>query len=167
MHEIKSKQLFFIDSRTTPNTVASRAAENKNLFNSSRDVFLDNERSIFAIHEQFRKLIDVAKRKGTGIAIGHLYGETLTYLEMAIPQLQQEGIEVIPVSNLIVIQHPTTCCLPNGWLLSLVLGQSKSVGLIISPALSDQPGPRTTEPKGPKWRNLCQLKSETLRLRSG
>ncbi len=114
MEEIKSKQLFFVDSRTTHKTVASRVAKNKNLFTSSRDVFLDNDRSIYAIHTQFRKLIDLAKIKGTGIAIGHPYQETLTYLEMAIPHLQQEGIKIIPVSNLIAIQQPYNLLLANG-----------------------------------------------------
>jgi len=105
MEEIKAMELFFIDSRTTPNTVASIVAKKKNLLVASRDIFLDNERSIYAIDKQFRKLVNLAKRRGTGIAICHPYQETLAYLEIAIPQLQEEGIEIIPASNLVALRQ--------------------------------------------------------------
>jgi uncharacterized protein len=105
MEEIKLMQLFFVDSRTTPDTVASIVAKKKNLLSSSRDIFLDNERSIYAIDRQFRKLVNLAKRQGSGIAIGHPHEETLAYLEIAIPRLQEEGIEIIPASNLIALRQ--------------------------------------------------------------
>lgn len=113
MEEIEAMALFFVDSRTTPNTVASIVAKKKNLLVASRDIFLDNDRSIYAIDKQFRKLVNLAKRKGTGIAICHPYQETLAYLEIAIPQLHEEGIEIIPASNLVALQHIYSLQLAN------------------------------------------------------
>jgi len=55
--------------------------------------------------DQFRKLIRLAKRRGTAIAICHPYREILAFLESAIPQLAAEDIEIIPASNLLALQQ--------------------------------------------------------------
>jgi polysaccharide deacetylase 2 family uncharacterized protein YibQ len=105
MDDIQKRNLFFVDSRTTPNSVATKVARQKQLMTASRDIFLDNDPSTQAISEQFRKLIRLAKRRGTAIAICHPYKETLAFLETAIPQLAAEGIEIIPASNLLALQQ--------------------------------------------------------------
>ena len=105
MDDIQNRNLFFVDSRTTPKSVASKVARQKQLMTASRDIFLDNDPSPQAINDQFRKLIRLAKRRGTAIAICHPYRETLTFLESAIPQLAAEGIEIIPASNLLALQQ--------------------------------------------------------------
>ena len=101
MEAVKKHQLFFVDSRTTPKNVASKVAKQQNIRVASRDVFLDNVATVFEIDRQFRKLIDVAKRRKTAIAIGHPYAETIAYLKLALPMLEAEGIKVIPVSEVI------------------------------------------------------------------
>jgi polysaccharide deacetylase 2 family uncharacterized protein YibQ len=105
MKEIGDLNFFFVDSRTTPKTIAAGVARRNNLLTSSRDIFLDNDTSVYDIDVQFRKLIRMAKRKGTAIAIGHPYPETLAYLELAIPQLADEGIKIIPASNLVALRE--------------------------------------------------------------
>lgn len=105
MGEMKARDFYFIDSRTTPKSVARDIAEEFEVFASSRDVFLDNERTHASIDAAFQKLIAKAKEQGTAIAIGHPYPETLAYLTAAIPTLASQGIEVIPASNLIAIQQ--------------------------------------------------------------
>jgi hypothetical protein len=107
MDVIKRHNLFFIDSRTTPRTIASRVAKQMAVFASSRDVFLDNEQTFFEVDREFRRLVHTAEIRGTAIAIGHPYPVTLDYLEMAIPQLEDRGISLIPASNLIAIQKMT------------------------------------------------------------
>jgi polysaccharide deacetylase 2 family uncharacterized protein YibQ len=101
MQSVKRHQLFFIDSRTTHMTVASEIAEQQNVLSASRDIFLDNERNIFAIDQQFRKLIRLARQKRTAIAIGHPYPATTEYLAYALPLLADENIRVIPVSDML------------------------------------------------------------------
>ncbi len=105
MGEMKARDFYFIDSRTTPKSVAGEIAMKYEVFSSSRDVFLDNERTPESIDAAFQKLIKKAREEGTAIAIGHPYPETLTYLTRAIPHLSNLGIEVIPASNLIAIQQ--------------------------------------------------------------
>ena len=101
MQSVKKHRLFFIDSRTTHMTVASKIAEQQNILSASRDIFLDNERNTFAIDQQFRKLIYLARQKHTAIAIGHPYPATIEYLAYAIPLLADENIRVISVSDML------------------------------------------------------------------
>ncbi|MEO2174214.1 MAG: divergent polysaccharide deacetylase family protein [bacterium] len=105
MEDIKRRNFFFVDSRTTPKSVAHKVARRKQILTSGRDVFLDNDPSFFEIDRAFHRLIQIARRNGTAIGIGHPYRNTLDYLEIALPQLQQQGIEVIPASNLLALQQ--------------------------------------------------------------
>lgn len=101
MQSVKQHRLYFIDSRTTHQTVASEIATQQNVLSASRDIFLDNERNLFSIDRQFRKLLHLARQKKTAIAIGHPYPATIEYLAYAIPLLADENIRVIAVSDML------------------------------------------------------------------
>lgn len=105
MDELKSRNFFFLDSRTSPKTVAYKVALKKNILSGARDVFLDNERTTFEIDKAFQHLVKIAKRRGTAIGIGHPHKQTLDYLAMAIPHLEQQGIKLLSVSNLLALQR--------------------------------------------------------------
>ena len=104
MRSVKRHKLFFVDSRTTHKSVASEIALQENIRTASRDVFLDNDRSLYGIDKEFRRLMAVAKQRKTAIAIGHPYPSTLQYLEHAIPMLQDEGIRLISVSEMLKLR---------------------------------------------------------------
>jgi polysaccharide deacetylase 2 family uncharacterized protein YibQ len=104
MRSLKRHKLFFVDSRTTHKSVASEIAVQENIRTASRDVFLDNDRSLYGIDKEFRRLLALAKRRKTALAIGHPYPSTLQYLEHAIPMLQQEGIQLISVSEMLKLR---------------------------------------------------------------
>ncbi|HED18819.1 MAG TPA: divergent polysaccharide deacetylase family protein [Gammaproteobacteria bacterium] len=97
--------LFFVDSRTTVDTVAQRIALENNVPNIERNVFLDNELSAEEIALQFERLVRLAKKQGTALAIGHPHPQTLALLEQRIPQLKARGIQLLPVRDLIDIQQ--------------------------------------------------------------
>lgn len=101
MRSVKRHKLFFVDSRTTHKSVASEMAVQENIRTASRDVFLDNDRSLYGIDKEFRRLLALAKQRKTAIAIGHPYPSTLQYLEHALPMLKDEGIRLIPVSEML------------------------------------------------------------------
>ena len=101
MRAVKRHKLFFVDSRTTHKSVASEIALQENIRTASRDVFLDNDRSLYGIDKEFRRLLAVAKRRKTAIAIGHPYPSTLQYLEHALPMLKREGVRLISVSEML------------------------------------------------------------------
>lgn len=105
MEEIYHYPLYFVDSRTIASSVAIDTAQKNHIPSLSRDVFLDHWQTRKSIHNQFNRLIDVAKKKGTAIAIGHPHKVTTDYLEWALPKLDQEGIRIATVSALWAIRH--------------------------------------------------------------
>ena len=101
MHELAAQNAFFVDSLTTPESVGHEMARRHGLPVTTRDVFLDNERGKLDINEQFNKLIRIARHRGYAVGIGHPYPETLAYLEESLPLLEDAGVELVPVSELL------------------------------------------------------------------
>ena len=97
--------LFFVDSRTTVNTVARWVAEENGVPASERNVFLDNRLDADDIRREFERLLGLARKQGTALAIGHPNALTLEMLERQLPRLKQQGIRLVPVSELIEMQQ--------------------------------------------------------------
>ncbi len=93
--------LFFVDSRTTADSVAATMAREVGIAYLVRDVFLDRERDVGAIHMQFQRLMEIARKRGRALAIGHPYMETLDFLERRLPELADSGIELVPLSTML------------------------------------------------------------------
>ena len=94
-------ELFFVDSYTTPRSVALQLARENGVPATRRDVFLDHERSRSSIAAEFQRLITLARRRGYAVAIGHPYPETLAFLEEALPRLDEVGVELVALRSLI------------------------------------------------------------------
>jgi len=101
MTELKHQQLFFIDSRTSADSQAWEIAQQHGLSSHKRDVFLDHERESSAIEKQFERMVQLAKRRGSALAIGHPYPETLSVLEQQVPLLRRQGIELVTIERLL------------------------------------------------------------------
>jgi polysaccharide deacetylase 2 family uncharacterized protein YibQ len=116
MREMLGRQpLFFVDSRTTVATVARQVAQENGVPSIDRNVFLDNELDEAAIAFQFDRLLRLARRQGTALAIGHPHRETLALLEREIPKLRQQGLQLLPVSQLIELQQQDTQTWQASW----------------------------------------------------
>ncbi len=101
MDEMLKTNLYFVDSRTTADTLAEQTANEYQIQNTRRDVFLDHEHDRSTIEFQFERLIKLAKKNGSAVGIGHPFTETLDVLEQKIPQLKAEGIQLVLISELI------------------------------------------------------------------
>jgi len=101
MQVVAERQLYFIDSKTTGKSVVLAATQKHGVKTRSRDVFLDNDKSYKALDRQFNQLIQLAKKHGHAVAIGHPYPETYRYLKKNLPRLTQQGIKVVPASALL------------------------------------------------------------------
>ena len=93
----------FIDSRTTHHTVALETAKSYGLASTRRDVFLDYAPGKIA--QQFKELINKARRQGSALAIAHPHMETITFLRSHLGQLKQLGIDLVPLSQLIAMRQ--------------------------------------------------------------
>ena len=87
MEVVQQRGLYFIDSLTNPLSVAESEALQAGIPTDRRDVFLDNDRSLDGLFQQFQRAMDIAERKGSAILIGHPYPETLDFLEVVLPEL--------------------------------------------------------------------------------
>jgi polysaccharide deacetylase 2 family uncharacterized protein YibQ len=104
MQELRSRDLYFVDSRTSQRSVAAKVASEFNVPHLSRHVFLDNERNTEAIDFRFQELVARAKKRGIAVAIGHPYQVTIDYLREALPKLEEQGIELALVSEALIPQ---------------------------------------------------------------
>jgi polysaccharide deacetylase 2 family uncharacterized protein YibQ len=101
-------KLFFVDSRTTRLTVARELAGEYGVPSSQRNVFLDDVAEPDAIRAQFRRLLRIARRDGSAIAIGHPYPATLDVLSEELVQLDRRNVRLVRVADLIRIQQART-----------------------------------------------------------
>ena len=101
MQQLQTHGLFFVDSRTSAATVAAAKAQAIGLASLSRDVFLDDTRTVEAITGQLHKAITLARKQGTVVIIGHPYPQTLEVLERELPRLKAQGVEWIPIRQMI------------------------------------------------------------------
>ncbi len=94
--------LFFVDSKTTPDSVVADVAEQSGVPHLQRDVFLDNQRDQTHIEQQILTLADIALQRGYAVGVGHVGPEggsvTIRAIEAMIPRLQQRGVEIVPAS---------------------------------------------------------------------
>jgi hypothetical protein len=97
--------LYFVDSRTDAASRAEQAAQEAGLETARRDIFLDNSRNPEQIRHHLYEAVKLARLKGSAIAIGHPYPETVRVLQAELPQLQLQGVELVPVSRVIALQR--------------------------------------------------------------
>jgi len=100
-----AKPLFFVDSRTTPQSVIATLARRNGVATITRDVFLDNSKKPHDIRMQFLKLVERAKSRGTALAIGHPYNSTIEVLKQELANLSNHGVRLVKVSRLIELRR--------------------------------------------------------------
>lgn len=101
MPALRQRKLFFIDSRTTADTVAYQVAERSGVLAASRKVFLDDNPTKEAVLGQLDLAVKDAMRDGAAIAIGHPHPGTIAALSQALPQLESRGVHLVFASDVV------------------------------------------------------------------
>ena len=101
LEEIRRYNLFFIDSMTSKNSIAYELAQEMGVKTAVRSVFLDNKNDMEYIKEQILEAREIALKDGEAIAIGHSRINTFYVLKRMVPELIKDGIEIVPVSQLV------------------------------------------------------------------
>ncbi len=96
--ELKRRRLFFLDSRTTPQTVGLEVAQSVGLRAMERSFFIDHSSDEEEIKQRIEKLIQLSLSSGKAIGIGHPHPSTLKSLKEMIPKMKERGIEIVPLS---------------------------------------------------------------------
>jgi len=103
MEEIAAREgLFFVDSYTTHLSIALDAAAEAGIRARRRDVFLDSDAAPQSVAREFERLKSLARKQGSAIGIGHPYAATLAFLEAALPELENEGIRLVGIRELVM-----------------------------------------------------------------
>ena len=77
---LEKYNFIFVDSRTSPKSVAKKYSAKHNMPYIVRNTFLDNTKDFAAIQNQLKEAIKIAKKQGYAIAIGHPYDVTIKAL---------------------------------------------------------------------------------------
>ncbi|WP_051184608.1 divergent polysaccharide deacetylase family protein [Desulfatiglans anilini] len=97
---LKSHDLYYLDSRTSPRSVAIDLAGDLGLEAVSRNVFLDDDPSLPAVQTQMERLLSLARHNGSAVGIGHPHESTLQVLREFASRIRSE-FEVVAVSELV------------------------------------------------------------------
>lgn len=101
MAELKSRGLLWLDSKTTPGSAGTSAAQAAGVPFVERDVFIDNEQSVTAVLAQLAAAEKIARSRGSAVAIGHPHDATLEALGQWLPTLAGKGIALAPVTEIL------------------------------------------------------------------
>lgn len=98
---LKEKNLYFLDSKTSPRSVAYELALKKKVPAASRQVFLDADEDRSRVRDRLMELFSLARKNGQAIGIGHPFPETLEVLKTYLPRAAEFGVQLAPVSALL------------------------------------------------------------------
>jgi len=98
---LKGKGFFFVDSVTSPRTVALGAMEKAGVPAARRDVFLDDSARPEEIRRQWDRALRIAKERGSALLQCHSRREARLLLVELLPRLREEGIQAVTVAELL------------------------------------------------------------------
>ena len=138
MQALEPYNLYFLDSMTIGNSQAMRAANGTRVKVIKRKVFLDDSQKEADIRAQFNRAIQVARRDGSAIAIGHPHPSTVRVLQQMVYNLPADITLVRPGS---------------------LLNESYTDNSASSQPASSQSKPAKTPPRNPfRGIPLCKMK---------
>ncbi len=98
LSELKKRGLIFVDSRTSPKSIAYEQARKMQLISGYSQSFLDAVDNIKLIGERMEELKALAQEKGKIIVIAHPRKNTLRFLKAQLPLLRKK-IEFITIKD--------------------------------------------------------------------
>ncbi len=101
MKALADRRLYFVDSRTTADSVALDVARRLGVPAFYRSVFLDNTETVAYSLGKLRELRRDVEDQGAALAIGHPHATTLAALAQFLPGLERDDIQLVPASQLV------------------------------------------------------------------
>jgi len=104
MTTLRHRNLFYMDSLTSPDSVGRELAPRIGVRTISRDIFLDNEKDVESIIFQFRKAEHLAREEGYAVVTGHPYPQTVKALRQWLAD-KDDNIRLCRLSRLVQTQN--------------------------------------------------------------
>lgn len=102
LKELARHRLIFLDSKTTPRSVARPIANALGLPFAARDVFLDDHQDGISVRTRLQQLERIARRQGHAIAIGHPRDRTLVALRNWLSAGTGRAFRIVPVTRIVM-----------------------------------------------------------------
>ncbi len=103
MEVLGARDLIYVDSLTSPRSVAHKVAQRNAVPFLRRNIFLDNQATLEYAQGQFDRLVDAAHSKGYAIAIGHPYPDTLDMLHQRLSDIERHGVRLIGIRCMVEV----------------------------------------------------------------
>ncbi|MFH1665279.1 MAG: divergent polysaccharide deacetylase family protein [Candidatus Omnitrophota bacterium] len=101
MMDLKKRDMFFLDSRTTEDSICGEAARDAGVPYLRRDIFIDSDMDRGRIAEQMKKVEKAALAGGVVVAIGHDRTLTVGVMREVVPGMERKGIKFVNISELV------------------------------------------------------------------
>lgn len=101
LERLKERKLFFIDSRTTSQSVAYETAQAMGIPSSYRKVFLDTEKDEDYIKQKLIELFNLAQKEGWALGICHPTAKTLKVLKENLHLVDEYNLEPVFASQIV------------------------------------------------------------------
>ena len=103
---LKGRNLFFLDSRTTAETVAAAVARKTGLPFSERNVFLDNIEEQLEIERALASALEISRTQGYAVMIGHVWSRELaSTLALWYAEIEEHGYQFARLSSFFAEEH--------------------------------------------------------------
>ncbi len=79
-HFLKKNHMFFLDSRTTAQSVGRKIAAETGIPFAERSVFLDNKQEKKSIEKSIERGLEISEKKGHAVMIGHVWSSELAQI---------------------------------------------------------------------------------------
>lgn len=97
---LKGRKLYFLDSLTSPRSIAYNAARSRGVRAARNDLFLDDDtRDPKLVGERLLKLLELAKKQGEAVGIAHPRRWTLEALREHEAKLRSSGVRLVFLSE--------------------------------------------------------------------
>jgi len=106
MDILRRRGLFFLDSKTSPQSVAQKVAADYAVAYAHRHVFLDNVNQKDYVLKQLALTEKRANKNGYAVAIGHPKSATYQALKEWIPTLDGKNIKLLHLSRVVKVLNP-------------------------------------------------------------
>ncbi|MDD4722770.1 MAG: divergent polysaccharide deacetylase family protein [Acidaminococcaceae bacterium] len=98
---LRSRGLFFVDSRTIASSVAYKVARQLDISTGRNSLFLDNSSNVASIKKQIWAAANIANKYGSVIVICHARPATAQAWVEIYKEVQKAGITFVPVTDLL------------------------------------------------------------------
>jgi len=101
LEALRGTPYYFVDSRTSAESVAFAVARELSVPTAQRAVFLDNVEEESAVRKQLEVLVARARADGVAVGIGHIKPLTVRVLAAWLPEAERRGVRFVYASEVV------------------------------------------------------------------